>query len=141
MLTEQAIVPRTDARLISGRPAISFCWTQPALQSAVGCTVHPANARQPVAGAGQRTDWMTSRSDHAFMTRWASAAEWDDGHGKVHRLIGILANQFADPRMVFTEVPRADQEAISHCRQDWTRVAKKVCHFSQNRFAGVQRPG
>ena len=63
------------------------------------------------------------------------------GVGKVHRLIGILANQFADPGVVFTEVPRADQEAISHCRQDWIRVAKKMRHFSENRFAGVQRPG
>lgn len=47
------------------------------------------------------------------------------GVGKVHRLIGILAIQFADPGVVFTEIPRADQEAISHCRQDRVRVAKK----------------
>ena len=39
------------------------------------------------------------------------------GVGKVHRLIGILANQFADPGVVFTEIPRADHEAISHCRR------------------------
>ena len=63
------------------------------------------------------------------------------GVGQVHRLIGVLANQFADPSVVFTEIPRADQEAISHGRQDRVRMAKKMCHFSQNRFAGVERPG
>jgi hypothetical protein len=40
----------------SGRPAVASCCTQPAPQIAVGYAVHPANALQPVAGAGQRTD-------------------------------------------------------------------------------------
>ena len=62
------------------------------------------------------------------------------GVGKVHGLIGVLAHQFADPGVVLTEIPSADQEAICHCRQDRFRVAKEMCCFSQNRFAGVPRP-
>ena len=63
------------------------------------------------------------------------------GVGKVHRLIGILSNQLADPGVVFTEILGANQEAISHCRQDRIRVAKEMCHFGQDRFAAVKRSG
>ena len=55
----KSIHERQPLRRRSGnrdRPAVSVCWTQPAPQIAVGCAVDPANARQPVAWAGQRTD-------------------------------------------------------------------------------------
>jgi hypothetical protein len=38
------------------RPAVSVCATEPSPQLAIGCAVHPANTRQPVTRAGQRTD-------------------------------------------------------------------------------------
>jgi hypothetical protein len=45
------------ARLRRGCGAqASVRWVQPASQIAVRCAVHPANARQPVAGARQRAD-------------------------------------------------------------------------------------
>jgi len=56
---EQSIHERQPLRRRSGnrdRPAVSVSWTQPAPQIAVGCAVHPANARQPVARTGQRAD-------------------------------------------------------------------------------------
>jgi hypothetical protein len=48
------------------------------------------------------------------------------GVGEVHRLIGVLANQLADARMVFAEIPWADDEALGHGRQDRPRIAKKT---------------
>ena len=57
----QAIDPRAPAaaatlRELGPSSRRPFCCTQPAPQTAVGHAVHPANARQPVARAGQRTD-------------------------------------------------------------------------------------
>ena len=61
---EQAIHQRQPLRRRAGnrdRPAVSVCWTQPVPQTAVRCAVDPANARQPVAKAGQRTDGIPAQ--------------------------------------------------------------------------------
>ena len=59
------------------------------------------------------------------------------GVGKIHRLIGVLANQLADTGMVFTQIPWANQEAIGHCRKDRLGIVKKMRRLGQNRFARI----
>ena len=62
------------------------------------------------------------------------------GVGQIHRLIGIFADQLADSGVVVTEIPRADEEAISHRGQDRVRRPKKMRDFGQDRFARVHGP-
>jgi len=67
------------------------------------------------------TSTVTTLQSHHFSLNGDQA-----GVGEVHRLIGVLANQLADARMVFAELPWADDEALGHGRQDRPRIAKKT---------------
>lgn len=63
------------------------------------------------------------------------------GVGKIHRLVGVLAYELTYSGVMLAEIPRAHQEAVRDHRQHWLRITKKVCRFSQDRFARIEGCG
>jgi hypothetical protein len=48
------------------------------------------------------------------------------GVGQIHRLIGVLAYEFANTAVMVTQIPGADEKTIGNRCQDWFGIAEEV---------------